>query len=122
MSRLVKALPASEITRKVDNRNQRCTTGRKLPTREAISWLVLAPLCWWLFLRDQASRTVVLFYDVNDAPAAWFDALVTQWGLAHWISEGVASRPIWTSCDHLSVQDQLRRGQHRKSHPSHRQH
>lgn len=44
-----------------------------------ILWLVAAPFCWWLFLRDKARRTVVAFYEVNDAPAAWFDALVADW-------------------------------------------
>jgi hypothetical protein len=44
-----------------------------------IAWLVLAPLCWWLSLRDKADRTVVLFYDVHDAQAAWFDSLVANW-------------------------------------------
>lgn len=39
----------------------------------------LAPLCVWLFLRDQAKRTVVLFYDVHDVPSEWFDSLVTAW-------------------------------------------
>ena len=42
-------------------------------------WVLAVPVCWWLFLRDKARRTVVLFYDVNDAPAAWFDAMVTNW-------------------------------------------
>jgi hypothetical protein len=42
-------------------------------------WILATPLCWWLFLRDKARRTVVLFYDVNDAPAAWFDSLVGSW-------------------------------------------
>lgn len=54
-----------------------------------IIWIVAAPLCWWLFLRDKARRTVVTFYDVNDAPAAWFDALVAEWS---WLTE---SRRLW---------------------------
>ncbi|MEV8371376.1 hypothetical protein AB0P21_01515 [Kribbella sp. NPDC056861] len=52
-------------------------------------WMLAAPLCWWLFLRDKARRTVVLFYDVNDAPAAWFDAMVTNWG---WL---VGAKQLW---------------------------
>jgi hypothetical protein len=54
-----------------------------------ILWVLLAPLCYWVFLHDQASRTVVLFYDVNDAPASWFDSLVTQWD---WLT---GSQKIW---------------------------
>jgi Protein of unknown function (DUF4236) len=49
------------------------------PPYTLIIWVVLAPLSGWLFLHDQASRTVVLFYDVHDAPATWFDSLVSQW-------------------------------------------
>ncbi|WP_245928953.1 hypothetical protein [Murinocardiopsis flavida] len=54
-----------------------------------ILWALAAPLCWWLFLRDQARRTVVLFYDVSDAPAAWFDHLVTNW---NWL---IQSQMTW---------------------------
>jgi Protein of unknown function (DUF4236) len=54
-----------------------------------VVWLVFAPLCWWLFLRDKANDTVVVFYDVNDAPAAWFDSLVTSW---EWLS---GSQKLW---------------------------
>ncbi len=46
-------------------------------------WLLAAPLCWWLFQRDAARRTVVLFYDVNDAHADWFTGLVDGW---QWLS------------------------------------
>jgi len=46
-------------------------------------WTLGAPVCWWLFLNDRARRTVVLFYDVNDAPAAWFEGLVAAW---QWLS------------------------------------
>jgi hypothetical protein len=63
--------------------------GLVYPPYSLIVWVLFAPLCWWLFLRDQASRTVVLFYDVNDAPAAWFDSLVTQWG---WLT---GSQKLW---------------------------
>ena len=52
-------------------------------------WVACVPLCVWLFLRDHAARTVVLFYDVNDAHAAWFDLLVTQWA---WLTD---SQKLW---------------------------
>ena len=52
-------------------------------------WVLAAPACWWLFLRDKARRTVVLFYDVNDAPATWFDAMVTNWA---WL---VGAKQLW---------------------------
>ncbi|MDV7288429.1 DUF4236 domain-containing protein, partial [Mycolicibacterium fortuitum] len=45
-----------------------------------IVWAVLAPLCIWLVLNDQARKTVVLFYDVRDEHYAWFDSLATTWG------------------------------------------
>jgi hypothetical protein len=54
-----------------------------------ILWIIAVPLCWWLFLRDKARRTVVLFYEVNDAPAAWFDGLVGSW---RWLTE---SHKLW---------------------------
>lgn len=41
-----------------------------------ILWALAVPLCWWLFLRDQARRSVVVFYDVNDAAADWFSRMV----------------------------------------------
>lgn len=42
-------------------------------------WILAAPLCWWMFLRDAAKKKVVLFYDVNDGAADWFDSLVANW-------------------------------------------
>lgn len=45
-----------------------------------IVWMLSAPLCWWLFLRDAAKTKAVVFYDVNDAAAQQFDELVTNWG------------------------------------------
>lgn len=42
-------------------------------------WGVAAPVCYWMFLRDAAKRKVVLFYDVNDTAAEWFEALVDEW-------------------------------------------
>jgi hypothetical protein len=61
-------------------------------------WLLFAPLCWWLFLRDKASGTVVVFYDVNDAPAAWFDSLVTSW---EWLT---GSQKLWRVVQSGAVQ------------------
>ncbi|MGB9302882.1 MAG: DUF4236 domain-containing protein [Mycobacterium sp.] len=63
--------------------------GLVYPPYSLIVWVLLAPLCWWVFLHDQASRTVVLFYDVNDSHAAWFDSLVTQWD---WLT---GSQRLW---------------------------
>jgi hypothetical protein len=44
-----------------------------------IIWAAAAPFCYWLFLHDASKRSVVLFYDVSDSPAAWFDDLVGSW-------------------------------------------
>jgi DNA polymerase III epsilon subunit-like protein len=52
-------------------------------------WVVLAPACAWLILWEQARRKVVLFYDVNDAPATWFSSVVDQW---EWL---VGSQKLW---------------------------
>lgn len=38
--------------------------------------LLGVPVTVWLFLRDRARRAVVVFYDVNDAVATWFEDLV----------------------------------------------
>jgi hypothetical protein len=54
-----------------------------------IIWVASIPLCVWLFLRDHAAKQVVLFYDVNDAQAVWFDFLVTQWT---WLTD---SQKLW---------------------------
>jgi hypothetical protein len=54
-----------------------------------IVWVLSAPACWWLFQYDRARRTVVLFYDVNDKPAQWFESLVTSWG---WLT---GSQRLW---------------------------
>lgn len=54
-----------------------------------IIWVVLAPVCVWLILRDQARRSVVLFYDVGDEPARWFASVVEQWP---WVS---GSQKLW---------------------------
>lgn len=52
-------------------------------------WALAVPVCWWLILRDKARHTVVLFYDVNDEAASWFDGLVTNW---RWLTE---SQRLW---------------------------
>jgi len=52
-------------------------------------WLPGVPLSIWLMLRDQARRSVVLFYDVEDAHAAWFDAFVSSW------SAVTTSQKVW---------------------------
>lgn len=54
-----------------------------------IVWLAVIPLCTWLYLNDQARRTVVLFYEVHDSAHQWFDTLVSQWG---WFTE---SQKLW---------------------------
>ncbi|MBF4623694.1 DUF4236 domain-containing protein [Clavibacter sp. VKM Ac-2872] len=45
----------------------------------AVVWGLAVPLCWWLFARDAARRTVAVIYDVDDDAAAWFEALVSAW-------------------------------------------
>lgn len=52
-------------------------------------WFLGGAGCVWLYLNDQARRTVVLFYDVNDDAQSWFDSLVTQW---RWLTE---SQRVW---------------------------
>ncbi|WP_426765032.1 TerB N-terminal domain-containing protein [Pseudarthrobacter sp. 1G09] len=39
-------------------------------------WLLGVPVAWWVVLRDRASRSVVIFYDVNDEHASQFQSLV----------------------------------------------
>jgi len=41
-----------------------------------IMLLVLLPAVIWLALRDRARRSVIVFYDVNDAPATQFQRIV----------------------------------------------
>lgn len=54
-----------------------------------IIWALAIPACWWIFQWDAARRTVVLFYDVEDESASWFDRLVTSWG------QVTNSRQMW---------------------------
>lgn len=54
-----------------------------------IVWALAIPLCTWLVLRDSARRTVVLFYDVDDEPGAWFERVHTVWASLS------ASRALW---------------------------
>lgn len=42
-------------------------------------WALAVPGCWWLFLRDGLRKNVVLFYDLEDDAALWFDRFVTSW-------------------------------------------
>lgn len=44
-----------------------------------IVWALAVPGCWWLFLRDALRKNVVLFYEIEDDAALWFDRLVTSW-------------------------------------------
>ena len=39
-------------------------------------WLLGVPIIWWVVQRDQARRSVVVFYDVNDQHASQFQSLV----------------------------------------------
>jgi hypothetical protein len=41
-----------------------------------ILWALAVPLVWWLALRDNARKSVVVFYDVNDAQAEWYQHMV----------------------------------------------
>lgn len=54
-----------------------------------VIWLIFIPLCAWLYLNDQARRSVVSFYDVHDSAEGWFSSLVTQWS---WLTE---SEKLW---------------------------
>ncbi len=66
-----------------------------------IIWLILTPLCIWLYLNDKARRTVVLFYDVHDTAEGWFDTLVAQW---RWLTESQKLWRITQSGDVVGVQ------------------
>jgi hypothetical protein len=55
----------------------------------SIIWVLGVAGCVWLYLNDQARRTVVLFYDVDDGAHAWFESLVTSW---RWLTE---SQGLW---------------------------
>lgn len=50
---------------------------------------LLIPACIWLYFNDQARRTVVLFYEVQDEAEQWFQAVITQWP---WLSQ---SQKLW---------------------------
>ncbi|GAB3922826.1 hypothetical protein GCM10029976_012180 [Kribbella albertanoniae] len=63
-----------------------------------VIWVLAAPLCWWLILRDKARRTVVLFYDVSDARAYWFEALTSSWV---WLTD---SSQLWREVQSGRVQ------------------
>jgi hypothetical protein len=46
----------------------------------AIIWAIGVPLIVWVFLRDAARRSVVVFYDVNDRDATEYQAMVSASG------------------------------------------
>lgn len=46
--------------------------------------VLLTPACIWLYFNDQARRTVVLFYEVQDEAEQWFQSLTSQWP---WLSQ-----------------------------------
>ena len=63
-----------------------------LSLQGVVGWVVAAlliPLCIWLYFNDQARRTVVLFYEVEDEAEQWFQALINQWP---WLSQ---SQKLW---------------------------
>jgi hypothetical protein len=41
-----------------------------------ILWAVAVPAVWWVALRDKSKKSVVVFYDVNDAQADWYQQMV----------------------------------------------
>ncbi|OBF66398.1 hypothetical protein A5753_06715 [Mycobacterium sp. 852002-51971_SCH5477799-a] len=59
-------------------------------------WVLGGVGCIWLYLNDQARRTVVLFYDVHDDAHSWFDSVTTQW---RWLIESQQVRRIVQSGD-----------------------
>lgn len=65
-----------------------------------ILWLLVTPLCVWLYLNDQARRTVVLFYEVHDTAKGWFDTLTTQW---RWLTESQKLTRITQSGDVIGI-------------------
>jgi hypothetical protein len=72
--------------------------GLTAPPLSLILWLPGIPLSVWLMLRDSAKRSVVLFYDVDDAPAAWFDGLVSTWPVI------ASSQKLWRTVQSGRVQ------------------
>lgn len=63
-----------------------------------IVWVVAIPGCWWLFLRDGLRKNVVLFYDLEDSAALWFDRFVTAWDTAS------SSDKLWRTVQSGQVQ------------------
>ncbi|MDO7883139.1 hypothetical protein [Antiquaquibacter soli] len=63
-----------------------------------IVWGLAVPVCWWLFLWDKARRSAVVFYDVNDQAASWYDALVTT------ATDLRASQRLWRLSESGQVQ------------------
>ncbi|MBY8855362.1 DUF4236 domain-containing protein [Nocardia sp. CA2R105] len=59
--------------------------------------VVVLPAVWWLWQWDQGRRNVVVFYDVTDDPAAWYDTVVTNaqtWAQSHMLWRIEASRQL----------------------------
>lgn len=54
-----------------------------------IVWALAVPLCWWLFLRDAAKRSVVLFYEIDGSAERWFETLASDW------SAVTGSEKVW---------------------------
>jgi hypothetical protein len=54
-----------------------------------VIWILGGAGCIWVYLRDQARHTVVLFYDVHDDAHSWFDSVVSEW---RWLTE---SQRVW---------------------------
>jgi DNA polymerase-3 subunit epsilon len=50
--------------------------GQSTPVVALVAAVLGVPLIAWTFMRDQAARSVPVFYDVNDQPAVRFQALV----------------------------------------------
>jgi hypothetical protein len=63
-----------------------------------IIWALAIPGCWWLFLRDALRKNVVLLYDLEDAPALWFERLTNAWGAA------AVSERLWRTVQSGQVQ------------------
>lgn len=46
----------------------------------AILWALAAPFLWWLFQYEKSRNAVVVFYDVNDEPAEWYELMCQALG------------------------------------------
>jgi hypothetical protein len=41
-----------------------------------ILWAIAVPIVWWIALHDKAKKSVVVFYDVTDTQADWYQQMV----------------------------------------------